>query len=71
MKATSSSQSLVRVHRHTNQYLRGVKASFEVFAEAGDLKKNVLWVVNKVHGFTSHGEAVKFSYDLARSLGGI
>lgn len=64
------SKSLVRTHRHVSQYLNDVKIPFEGFAEEHDLKNNILWVVNKVYGFTNRSEAIKFSYDLAVSLGG-
>ena len=72
MKQTTFIKSeLTRVHRHTNHYLRGVRLSFEVFAEKHNLEKAVLWVVNKSYQFTNHSDAVKGAYDLAVKMGGI
>ena len=61
---------LVRVHRHTAQYLNNVSFPFEGFAEEGNLEKIVLYVVNKAYGFSKSNEAHKFAYDLATELGG-
>ena len=74
MNTTSTSQSkapasLVRVHRAVWQYLNNVKVVHESFAEESDLKNSVLFVVDKIYGFTNRSEAVKFSYDLAKAQG--
>lgn len=59
---------LVRIHRHTAQYLNDVSFPFEVFAEEGNLEVPVLYVVDKAYGFTTRKDALKFAYDLAASL---